>query len=45
MYKGNQSFGFTLRGHAPVWIDSVIPGMKITKMDMLVSYFDVEIFN
>lgn len=20
------SFGFTLRGHAPVWIDSVIPG-------------------
>jgi len=28
VYKGNQSFGFTLRGHAPVWIDSVIPGMK-----------------
>ncbi|XP_062386922.1 delphilin [Sardina pilchardus] len=26
VYKGNQSFGFTLRGHAPVWIDSVIPG-------------------
>ena len=24
--KGNMSFGFTLRGHAPVWIDSVIPG-------------------
>ncbi|KAM8843899.1 delphilin isoform 2-T2 [Spinachia spinachia] len=23
--KGNSSFGFTLRGHAPVWIDSVIP--------------------
>ncbi|MGH0117005.1 UNVERIFIED_CONTAM: hypothetical protein FKN15_024950 [Acipenser sinensis] len=25
VYKGNKSFGFTLRGHAPVWIDSVIP--------------------
>lgn len=24
--KGNMSFGFTLRGHAPVWIDSIIPG-------------------
>ncbi|XP_028310103.1 delphilin isoform X2 [Gouania willdenowi] len=24
--KGNTSFGFTLRGHAPVWIDSVVPG-------------------
>ncbi|XP_051905005.1 delphilin isoform X4 [Hippocampus zosterae] len=24
--RGNMSFGFTLRGHAPVWIDSVIPG-------------------
>lgn len=24
--KGNMSFGFTLRGHAPVWVDSVIPG-------------------
>ncbi|XP_062331430.1 delphilin isoform X2 [Osmerus eperlanus] len=25
VYRGNQSFGFTLRGHAPVCIDSVIP--------------------
>uniref|UniRef100_A0A8C9SI12 Grid2 interacting protein n=1 Tax=Scleropages formosus TaxID=113540 RepID=A0A8C9SI12_SCLFO len=27
IYRGGTSFGFTLRGHAPVWIDSVIPGM------------------
>ncbi|XP_016126061.1 delphilin isoform X4 [Sinocyclocheilus grahami] len=26
VYRGKKSFGFTLRGHAPVWIDSVIPG-------------------
>ncbi|XP_029102817.1 delphilin [Scleropages formosus] len=26
IYRGGTSFGFTLRGHAPVWIDSVIPG-------------------
>lgn len=26
VYRGNKSFGFTLRGHAPVSIDSVIPG-------------------
>lgn len=26
VYKGNRSFGFTLRGHAPVWIESVLPG-------------------
>ncbi|KAI5257301.1 Delphilin [Manis pentadactyla] len=26
VYKGNKSFGFTLRGHAPVWIESVLPG-------------------
>ncbi|NP_001361393.1 delphilin-like isoform X1 [Xenopus laevis] len=24
--KGSSSFGFTLRGNAPVWIESVIPG-------------------
>uniref|UniRef100_G3PDD5 Glutamate receptor, ionotropic, delta 2 (Grid2) interacting protein, a n=1 Tax=Gasterosteus aculeatus aculeatus TaxID=481459 RepID=G3PDD5_GASAC len=29
--KGNNSFGFTLRGHAPVWIDSVIPGNPADK--------------
>ncbi|XP_068605917.1 delphilin [Brachionichthys hirsutus] len=29
--KGNMSFGFTLRGHAPVWIDSVIPGNPADK--------------
>lgn len=28
VYKGNRSFGFTLRGHAPVWIESVLPGKK-----------------
>uniref|UniRef100_A0A3B4DPZ8 Glutamate receptor, ionotropic, delta 2 (Grid2) interacting protein, a n=1 Tax=Pygocentrus nattereri TaxID=42514 RepID=A0A3B4DPZ8_PYGNA len=27
VYRGKKSFGFTLRGHAPVWIDSVIPGI------------------
>ena len=27
VYRGKKSFGFTLRGHAPVSIDSVIPGM------------------
>ncbi|TRY83991.1 hypothetical protein DNTS_009938 [Danionella cerebrum] len=26
VYRGKKSFGFTLRGHAPVWIDSVLPG-------------------
>uniref|UniRef100_A0A8C1YN48 Glutamate receptor, ionotropic, delta 2 (Grid2) interacting protein, b n=1 Tax=Cyprinus carpio TaxID=7962 RepID=A0A8C1YN48_CYPCA len=26
VYRGKKSFGFTLRGHAPVWIDSVMPG-------------------
>ncbi|KAJ8345028.1 hypothetical protein SKAU_G00292210 [Synaphobranchus kaupii] len=31
VYKGNKSFGFTLRGHAPVWIDSVIPGSPADK--------------
>ncbi|KAG9267670.1 delphilin isoform X1 [Astyanax mexicanus] len=25
VYRGKKSFGFTLRGHAPVWVDSVIP--------------------
>ncbi|KAK7940328.1 hypothetical protein WMY93_003654 [Mugilogobius chulae] len=29
--KGNMSFGFTLRGHAPVWIDSVISGSPADK--------------
>lgn len=28
VYRGKKSFGFTLRGHAPVCIDSVIPGNK-----------------
>lgn len=26
VYRGKKTFGFTLRGHAPVCIDSVIPG-------------------
>ncbi|XP_077057212.1 delphilin isoform X3 [Siphateles boraxobius] len=26
VYRGKKSFGFTLRGHAPVWIDSVMAG-------------------
>ncbi|XP_069503456.1 delphilin isoform X2 [Ambystoma mexicanum] len=26
IYKGNKSFGFTLRGHAPVWIEAILPG-------------------
>nr|XP_033818614.1 delphilin isoform X2 [Geotrypetes seraphini] len=26
LYKGSKSFGFTLRGHAPVWIEAVLPG-------------------
>uniref|UniRef100_H3D5U6 Glutamate receptor, ionotropic, delta 2 (Grid2) interacting protein, b n=1 Tax=Tetraodon nigroviridis TaxID=99883 RepID=H3D5U6_TETNG len=26
VYRGKKSFGFTLRGHAPVSVDSVIPG-------------------
>ncbi|XP_016401590.1 delphilin-like [Sinocyclocheilus rhinocerous] len=26
VYRGKKSFGFTLRGHAPVWIDSVMTG-------------------
>ncbi|XP_062859228.1 delphilin [Trichomycterus rosablanca] len=25
VFRGKKTFGFTLRGHAPVWIDSVIP--------------------
>ncbi|KAH0631735.1 hypothetical protein JD844_019487 [Phrynosoma platyrhinos] len=28
VYKGSRSFGFTLRGHAPVWIESVLPADK-----------------
>ncbi|KAJ8413653.1 hypothetical protein AAFF_G00081600 [Aldrovandia affinis] len=31
VYRGNKSFGFTLRGHAPVWIDSVISGSPAEK--------------
>ncbi|NWR46621.1 GRD2I protein, partial [Regulus satrapa] len=31
VYKGNRSFGFTLRGHAPVWIESVLPGSPAEK--------------
>nr|XP_025959779.1 delphilin isoform X6 [Dromaius novaehollandiae] len=31
VYKGNKSFGFTLRGHAPVWIESVLPGSPAEK--------------
>lgn len=27
VYRGKKTFGFTLRGHAPVCIDSVIPGI------------------
>lgn len=26
IYKGGKSFGFVLRGHAPVWIEAVLPG-------------------
>ncbi|XP_029432104.1 delphilin isoform X2 [Rhinatrema bivittatum] len=26
LYKGCKNFGFTLRGHAPVWIEAVLPG-------------------
>ncbi|KAB1263428.1 Delphilin [Camelus dromedarius] len=29
VYKGNKSFGFTLRGHGPVWIESVLPGANL----------------
>ncbi|NXE94048.1 GRD2I protein, partial [Menura novaehollandiae] len=31
VYKGNRSFGFTLRGHATVWIESVLPGSPAEK--------------
>ncbi|XP_062444139.1 delphilin isoform X1 [Rhea pennata] len=31
VYKGNKSFGFTLRGHAPVWIESILPGSPAEK--------------
>ncbi|XP_074867348.1 delphilin isoform X2 [Carettochelys insculpta] len=31
VYKGSKSFGFTLRGHAPVWIESVLPGSPAEK--------------
>uniref|UniRef100_H3B6H8 Grid2 interacting protein n=1 Tax=Latimeria chalumnae TaxID=7897 RepID=H3B6H8_LATCH len=31
VYKGNKSFGFTLRGHSPVWIESIIPGSPAEK--------------
>uniref|UniRef100_A0A8C8S0S1 Grid2 interacting protein n=1 Tax=Pelusios castaneus TaxID=367368 RepID=A0A8C8S0S1_9SAUR len=31
VYKGSTSFGLTLRGHAPVWIESVLPGSPAEK--------------
>uniref|UniRef100_A0A4W3H5F0 Grid2 interacting protein n=1 Tax=Callorhinchus milii TaxID=7868 RepID=A0A4W3H5F0_CALMI len=31
VYKGHKSFGFTLRGHGPVWIESIIPGSPAEK--------------
>ncbi|XP_074989468.1 delphilin isoform X5 [Caretta caretta] len=31
VYKGSKSFGFTLRGHAPVWIESILPGSPAEK--------------
>uniref|UniRef100_A0A3B3RAH3 Grid2 interacting protein n=1 Tax=Paramormyrops kingsleyae TaxID=1676925 RepID=A0A3B3RAH3_9TELE len=31
IFRGGTSFGFTLRGHAPVWIDSVLPGSPAEK--------------
>uniref|UniRef100_A0A4W5MXB5 Grid2 interacting protein n=1 Tax=Hucho hucho TaxID=62062 RepID=A0A4W5MXB5_9TELE len=38
--KGSLSFGFTLRGHAPVWIDSVIPG-RLNVDTLIVDVFPV----
>lgn len=43
--KGNMSFGFTLRGHAPVWIDSVIPGKShcspnVCQQRLIIDYFE-----
>ncbi|XP_061456278.1 delphilin [Rhineura floridana] len=34
VYKGGRSFGFTLRGHAPVWIESVLPGSPADKASL-----------
>ncbi|XP_053221215.1 delphilin isoform X4 [Podarcis raffonei] len=34
VYKGSRSFGFTLRGHAPVWIESVLPGSPADKASL-----------
>uniref|UniRef100_A0A8D0L7N9 Grid2 interacting protein n=1 Tax=Sphenodon punctatus TaxID=8508 RepID=A0A8D0L7N9_SPHPU len=34
VYKGSKSFGFTLRGHAPVWIESVLPGSSAEKASL-----------
>ncbi|XP_041062170.1 delphilin-like [Carcharodon carcharias] len=31
VYKGHKSFGFTLRGHGPVWLESIIPGSPAEK--------------
>ncbi|XP_069784311.1 delphilin isoform X2 [Narcine bancroftii] len=31
VYKGHKSFGFTLRGHGPVWLESVLPGSPAEK--------------
>ncbi|XP_015681468.1 delphilin, partial [Protobothrops mucrosquamatus] len=34
VYKGSRSFGFTLRGHAPVWIESILPGSPAEKASL-----------
>nr|XP_056722323.1 delphilin [Euleptes europaea] len=34
VYKGSRSFGFTLRGHAPVWIESILPGSPADKASL-----------
>lgn len=36
VYRGKKNFGFTLRGHAPVCIDSVIPGTTFVLKDSTV---------
>lgn len=41
VYKGSRSFGFTLRGHAPVWIESVLPGKEDWNADAFMSTEDV----
>ncbi|XP_063171083.1 LOW QUALITY PROTEIN: delphilin [Candoia aspera] len=34
VHKGSRSFGFTLRGHAPVWIESILPGSPADKASL-----------